>query len=749
MTGVSPSQDQGLDLRGFSEDPVVRDARKEFLYAQKWEMSARKLWLDDLKFAEADSDNGYQWPNDIRRNRDIDERPCLTVNVTRQHNLQIINDAKKNKPSVAVRATGGGASAKSAEAFSSIIKHIEYISRASTAYDTATEFQVKAGLGYLRVATDYADDQSFNQEIYIRRVPDPLCIFLDPDAKEVDKSDSRFGFIFDDVPKDVFDQKYPKYKDLGAQAALGADDDWITTEKVRVAEYFKVEEEDDHLFSIADENLGERVVLGSKLPAAMREELLADPSVRSRVLSRRKVMWYLIIGNKVAEKKEWPSKYIPIVPVIGEETVIDGRMDRKGHTRALKDPQRIYNYWTSSAVEFVALQGKSPWVASAEAIEEYESMWNTANTVNHSVLIYNGMNDAGEPIAPPQRPAPPQMAPAYLTGMQVAGQELMMVSGQYQAQMGEQGNERSGKAISERQRQGDNSTYHFIDNLATAIRQVGRILLDLIPKIYDTKRVIMILAEDGTESELTIDPSQKQAYVATALETAEAAKGIFNPSVGTYEVEADVGPGYATQREQAFDAYLQIITQNPGMTQILGDLLLGAADFPMAQEGAARLRRMVPPQALGQGPSPGEAEAQAQIQQITGLLQKTLQELAVARLKLKGKEQMRDIDAYNAETTRMKTLGDHALSAEDKRRLAVQLLSDTHQTQLDRVSNTAEASFDPGQGQASQGEAPPLPGARKAPDGQWYVADMQRPGKYARVRMGQGQGQGQGAPVNA
>src|SRR5205085_2387663 len=223
---------------------------------------------------------------------------------------------------------------------------------------------------------------------------------------------------------------------------------------------------------------------------------------------------------------------------------IDGRMDRKGHTRALKDPARIYNYWTSSAVENVALQGKTPWIAAAQAIEDYEVYWNTANRINHSVLPYNAYDDAGNALPQPTRPEPPTMAPAYIQGMQIAVNEMMMVSGQYQPQMGEPSNERSGKALAERQRQGDNATYHFIDNLGVALRHVGRILLNQVPLVYDTRRMMQILALDGTDYEIEVDPTARQAYVQHLNHDQEVIKRIFNPRLGRYDVQADIGPAY-------------------------------------------------------------------------------------------------------------------------------------------------------------------------------------------------------------
>lgn len=726
---------------GTPDEKLIHEAQDRFKKCMAWESLARKNWLEDYKFVNADAVNGYQWPNELRKNRDIDARPCLTINKTRQHCLQIINDAKQNKPGVAVRPTGNGATYEAAQMWEGMMRHIEYISNASTAYDTATTFQVYSGLGYLRVVTDYMDPTSFDQEIYIRRVDDPLSVYLDPDAKEADKSDAKFAFVFDDLDKEVFDKKYPKYKDIGSASALGDDQGWISDNRVRIAEYFRITEKKDILFSLTDPQTGEAsTMLASRLPKEIVDELKADQDIKRRKTVKKEIEWYLIIGQEVAERKIWPGKYIPIIAVIGEETVIEGLMDRKGHVRAMQDPQRMYNYWTSSAVEFVALQGKSPWVASAESIEGFEVLWNNANRINHSVLVYNGLNDAGEQIAPPQRPSPPQMAPAYLQGMQIAGQELMMVSGQYESQMGESSNERSGKAIEERQRQGENATYHYIDNLAISIRFLGKILLDLIPKIYDVPRAIMIMAEDGTDLEVQLNPGAAQAYKENMDENNRVAQRIFNPNVGQYEVQADIGPAYATKREQAFEALMQIMTQAPATTSLIGDILFKSADFPMADEAAMRLRRMVPPQALGQGPTQQEQMLQQQLQQLTEGYKKLMEEYAATKLRLHAATGDNTVDQYNAETAREKVFLDHGLAVAGIEQDAVELADKLRQTEL-AVATEAAPEAGSGESPGSPGNphakamlgGAPVPGAVRAGDGHWYLEDKSRKGKYLMV----------------
>jgi hypothetical protein len=677
------------------DDRIIAEAQRRFRQCEEWESRARKLFLEDIKFSNGDSDNGYQWPNEIRRNRDVDERPCLTINKTHQHNLQIINDAKQNKPRAKVNPVGNGATYEAAQVYEGIFRHIEYISNATVAYDTATSFQVQGGIGYWRVVTDYLGNDNFDQEIFIRRVKDPLTVYLDPDINEVDGSDARFGFIFDDMPMDEFRSAYPEYREIGGATALGNSDGWIDKDHIRVAEYYRREENKDQLISFTNPMTGQAQQVRRKdIPSQLIDGIIDHPSTKVREIKTWKVEWYLIIGDEVAERRDWAGEYIPIVRIIGEETIINGELDRKGHTRCLRDPQRIYNYWSSSAVEHVALQSKTPFIAPAAAIENLEGYWETANTVNHSVLPYNAVDDAGNPIPMPQRAQPPVMATAYIEGMKIAQQEMSMVSGQYEASMGQKSNEQTGVAIQERQRKGENATYHFIDNLAIGIRFTGKILIDLIPKIYDTPRILRILGEDGEESHIQLDPKAEQAYQQHAAKEQADVSAIFNPNVGRYDVEADIGPAYATRRQEAFNAISQILTQAPTLVPLIGDILFKAADFPMADEIAERMERMVPPQAKGEGVPPAVMELQQQLKQTQQLLVDMAQELGEERLRLKAKDAQKEIDIYDAITKRMGILLKEQVSSKDIAMMLHDLMKEEHKATLSQVGTVENEGLD-------------------------------------------------------
>lgn len=636
-----------------TNDDIIKEARERFKEAADWESQARLHFLDDAKFAEGDSKNNWQWPANILKDRQIQQRPCLTINKTREHCLQIINDARQNKVEIKYSPTAGGATYEAAQVLNGIVRHIAYVSNADAAQLAAIQPQVKGGWGYWRLMTDYIGEDTFDQEIKWVRIADPLTVYLDPNIQEFDGSDADWGFVYVDRPRKEVEREFPAVKGMGnsAENSITGSAGWITENQVRDCEYFRKRRIKDTLVSDKDGKIFRKSIIGKEIMDA----ILAEEGSRSRKIEVEDVEWFRIVGSEVIDKKIWAGKYIPLFRLIGEETIIEGQMDRKGHVRALWDPQRIYNYYSSKATELFALQPISPFVGAVEAIEGNEVYWRKANTDMTAILPYNAFDSQNRPMPPPQRAAPPAMSDAVIQGLQISANEMQMVTGQYQAQMGEPSNEKSGRAINARQRQGDNATYHYIDNLATAMRFTGKAILDLIPKIYDTPRMMKIMGEDGSEDTVYLNPQAKQAYQEEQFATAEGVKKIINPGIGMYSVEADVGPSYGTRRQEAFNAMMQLAGMSPEFMAACSDLIVKNADFSGADEMAERLQRMVPPQALG-GPPPQMLAAQQQVQHLTAQLTASIQALAEEKRKRTTEEQQKGIDAYDAITKRLSAL---------------------------------------------------------------------------------------------
>jgi len=668
----------------------------------------------------------------------------------------------KTNPGVRIRPVGDEASFEGAQIFQELIYHIEYISSAENVYDSATSFQVQGGWGYWRIDTDYINDKTFDQEIYIRHIKDPRSVYLDPDINEVDGSDARWGLIFEDMDKDLYKKKYPKFADVMGSSTLGnKGDGWLTEDKVRVALYYYKEEKEDKLIHWIGQDGVQVIAKKSELDdqqkifyQAIKKEPQAKQllNFKERSIVTNDINWVKIAGDRVIEgPTRWLGKYIPIVRLVGTETVIDGVLDRKGHTRALINAQQIYNFMSSSNVEFISTQSKTPWVAPSAAIEGFEEYYKTANRVNHSYLPYNAYDDDGNQMQAPVRNSAISSGQGYVQQMQVAQNELMMASGQYQAQMGENENAKSGVAINARQRQGDRATYHFIDNQAIAIRFTGKILIDLIPKVYDTPRVKKILAQDGSRMNVKIDteaPAELQNMTDQNDPPMDNGQKIteyvFNPEFGQYDIQADTGPSFATKRMETAASLIELAKGDKDFMKIGGDILMKNMDFAGADILALRYGNLIPPQVKGEGLPPEVEQVMNQSAEMIELLKG---KLAEAEQKVKDKDKELTIKAqsldlnfkkesavqaredYKAETDRTIALFN---TSKDGEGIDPQLKAVLKQLINGMLAN-GELNFKDADEQGEQ-EPDDLPeGAKLAPDGNYYVPTPE--GGFARVEM--------------
>src|SRR5215469_16638163 len=331
-----------------SDEDILFEARERFRRVNDWEGDFRQQYLDDTRFVHGDEDNHWQWPDQMFAMRG--DAPALTINKTRQHCLQIINDAKQNKPQVRISPVSDEATKASADIYEGVVRHIEYMSNASVAYDTATTQQVHGGIGWWRIVREYEGDGSFEMGLRIQRIRDAMSVYLDPDIQEVDGSDARFAFVVDDVARDEFEDKYPEYRDSlipqGGTAGPVITGGWLDEDHVRVAEYFRIVERDDTLHLLPDGSAMREAELAGEMLDYLRRM-----SVSSRATTRREIEWFKIVGDRIVDEAVEPGRYIPLVRVIGEEAVIEGRLQRCGHVRALKDPQRMYNYWSPLSLD--------------------------------------------------------------------------------------------------------------------------------------------------------------------------------------------------------------------------------------------------------------------------------------------------------------------------------------------------------------------------------------------------------------
>ena len=587
-------------------DPL-HEVRERYKLSEEYWADDRKSALDDIKFR-----NGEQWPKEVADQRTKDKRPCLTVDKLNQYVRQIVNDGRQNRPAIKVSPVDGGADIATAEILAGIVKHIESRSNADAAYDTALDSSATGGFGYFTVGTEYTGEESFDQDIKIKRKRNPLSVLIDPNSTEADASDMKWAFEIEDFDKDVFEEKFPGKIPENWEALECAD--WYG-EKVRVVRYWEVKEEERTLYLMADNTVISMARYTELKDAGVEIDLLVKDK---RNIPIRKVFHSLCSGKEYLEEPvEWLGKYIPICVVWGNEIDIEGKVTHSGIIRPAKDAQRLYNYSRSSFAERVALTPKAPWLAAEGQVENYEDEWKTANTVNHSVLRYTPVSLNGQPVSPPSRINPTDVPVGFQQDMQISEHDIQGAIGMYAASLGAPSNERSGKAIMARQREGDTGTFHYHDNLNRAIRHCGRIIVDLIPKIYDSNRVVRIMGYDGTTSEASINPTIPTASQKQGLQM------MYNLSVGTYDVTITSGPSYNTLRQEATESMVTMIQAHPELMNVIGDLMVKNMDWPGAEEISKRLHMILPPPIL-------EAEQKANMDKMPPEMQQAVEQFDMA-----------------------------------------------------------------------------------------------------------------------
>ena len=613
----------------------LQAAQSRFKTVVDAESMLRQNMLEDLEFRASE-----QWPDNIKSMREQDNRPCLTINRIPQFIRQVTNNQRASRPAVQVHPAGNVANVELSEVVQGIVRHIEDRSDADVAYTTAGDHQVTMGRGYVRVVTDYIDDDpgSLNQEVKIKRVSNPFSIYMDPTAQSPDASDARYAFVVEDIPIAEYRFRFPdsELAELSEFTAVGNQKpEWMPEGNIRIAEYFYIEETREEMVLVLGPD-GEQ----QRYPKALMQS--TDPAelppgvtiIAEREVTTRTVKWALINavevlqGNELGTAgKEWPGKYIPIVPVLGDEINMNGVTDYRGIVRDAKDPQRMYNYWVSAETELIALAPRAPIVGAEGQFEGHESKWRTANVRNYPYLEYKPRTIAGQLAPPPQRQVWEPPIQAMTAAIAQSDNDLKSTGGFNDASLGIRGAQESGKAIRSRQQQDEMANSHYLDNLARAIRQVGRIIVDLIPRIYDTARVMRINGIDEKPRTVMVysgpdnQPNEEQEEQVPA-----SVERIYDVASQQYDVTISVGPSFQTRRQEALDSLVQFVQAYPDVFPMIGDLLAENMDWPGAQQVAARLKKSLPPNLQDDiDPSEIPPQVQAKMQGIEKQLKQVMQ----------------------------------------------------------------------------------------------------------------------------
>lgn len=635
------------------DQTIIDEAREIFQIAWDADAVNRENEQDDLRFIKLRK----QWPDEVERQRMEEGRPCLVIDKLSAVGRQVVNDARQNKPTIAVKPVDSQSDPKTAEIISGLIRNIEYSSNADVAYDTGMDGAVFGGRGYWRVNMEYASDDTFDKDLVIDRIANTLSVVPDPYSQAADSSDWNVAFVVDMLTQDAYEAKYPGADAVSWEDYANMGQPWYDDDLVLVMEYWKREEVEAFALLLSN---GETVKSADMVENGTPVGVDADDGITpvtvmaSRPIKSHKVTQYMLSGAELLSTTEWPGKYIPIVPVYGDEFTVDGRRYFSSLIRPAKDAQRMYNFMRSTTAESIALAPRTPFIGPEEAFEgEDAAKWETANSTSWSFIGYKGNT-------PPQRQGYVGADMGALQEALNASDDMKAITGVYDASLGARSNETSGRAIIARQQEGDVSTFHFIDNHSRAIRHTGVIIVDLIPSVYSTERVLRVLNPDGTPERVKIgSPEQAAEYQAKIAEmeeqeaeTRKDIERIFSLGVGKYDVAVEVGPSFTTQRQEANQALTDLIRAAPQYADLIGPFLLKTFDFPMVDElieEIERRQKMAEEQAA-QGPQldpKDQAEMEFKMAELQFKQQEAIASAETERQKL-------EIDRIRAETEAVK-----------------------------------------------------------------------------------------------
>lgn len=627
-------------------EDFLKDMREEYELDFDFDRTNRDEALEDKKFTA-----GQQWDPVVLQDRQ--GLPCLVINSVPQFIAQLVGDWRENKRGVKVLPSEEGDKDLS-DVRADLIRSIETQSRADRVYDVAFESAVQCGDGAFRVAVEYAKDDVFDQDIFVRPIEDSLSVVWDRLSVDPTGRDARHCFVDDLIPTKDFERKWPNAKPSELSTRVYnqmVNDRWIEAEGVRVTEYWRLIDRNRMLVLFED---GSVRFVDNNLDELVTQH--GNPQ-RSRVAPCTYAQMHLVTGFDILSGPyEYRLTRLPIVRMSGRVVNLAGNRVRYGIVRFMKDSARLRNFHRSVAAEQLGYAPKAQWIATESAVGGYEDELRKAHLTRDPLIKVSDDAVIGQNI---QRLDPPKWQTALHQEAEANVQDMKDVTGIHDASLGIKSNETSGRAINARQREGDIAAITYYDNGNAAVLEAGDVMNQLISQIYDGTRIVRIIGEDEKLKFLKInDPNDPRSP---------------DLSVGKYDVALSTGASYSTRRVEAAQAMMDAVQVWPQLLQVAGDLVAKAQDWPGADDLAERLKKTIPQQFLDpedrQGPDPEVQQMQMAMQALVQENQqlKTDKEIDLKKL---------IIDVYNAETQRIRALSDNMVDGNDIELKAIQSIVD-------------------------------------------------------------------------
>lgn len=607
---------------------IIQEALENFKLAAQTYSAQRREMRNDLAFLAGD-----QRPSGVEA--------FNKVNLLTPYLRQILASAREANPTIQILPTSE-VDRPIAEVYEGLIRSIWQKCDGEAASMTALWYAAAGGEGYLLLDTEYVSADSFEQEYVIRAADNPEAIFLDPNHRLLDGCDAEWGFIVEDISHAEFKRRFPKSAlakrlsgPVAGWQALNLPGDWLNKNTVRIARYYVKHYEDVRLFQYQDPITlqtitledGPDKVIGTELEPGTHPEYVL---LNRRTSQRCTVKAYALTAFEVLDETIWPGKYLPIIKVTGDSYWVGGKRIQHGAVRFAKDPQRLFNLFLTRKAELVDLIPKVPFIAAAGQVVDNPADWANAHRMAVGTLTYKPIPlDGGGMVPPPSRPNGIDVASFQALTQSIAEsvEHVKLTFGNAgNALMDAAGNETSGVALQTREASAGKSVYHYFDNLLVALRCIGRQLVEGIPIIYDTERVIRIVKPDDSDKLVAINSAMNNMR--------------YDLSRGTYDVVVSTGPAFASKRQQSLAASTEVLPLLPeAQRAIVSDLILRLVDDDATTRMADRIKATQPPEVLA---ATGEVDEQdlapaELVQQLQGQLaqlQSQVQQMQIQKQEL-------------------------------------------------------------------------------------------------------------------
>ena len=623
--------------------------RKDIELTQKIRERVKK-WDDNWRFNKDQYHEftsfvmGSQWTEDESKLFIDYKKIPLSFNKLAPLINHLLGEQRQNTPNLQV-IPSDGVPVETAATREALVKDISLNSSAKRVYQNAFQQASIGGFGAYMIDTEYENNRSFNQIIVIRDIKDPTWCYWDVSAQSPCKTDGMCAGYRTRMSRKMFAGEYGKDLEasIGAEANYdeGSATGWIfsTDNEITVISDYERVYKDEIIYQLSNSRVINAKEL-KKLEVIMVEDqkFYFDNDELVTVENKRTVPKYTIVHRKIAgdwilEETDFPSEQLPVI-FVDQNSYIDksGKQICRPFIKDARDSQRYINYLGTQSAYLMRVSRYDQFLVSKENVKSPDTqiIWRDPATAQGG-LVYDESPNGNKP----EQLRPPELSQSLITQYQRALSDIESCTGMYGTQVGEQGNETSGKAIDARTRRGNYNTYVPFDSLNRTVACGGQIIDEMIPKIYDSERSIMLNMPDRGVSEVTLN-KQTDAY-GSQIEN--------DMRSGHYTIRLVPGASFEGQKQENLESIQTVLQADPSLFRLVADLYV--ENLPLANniELRNRLRTIVPPEIIEAGktgkpipPKPPEIPPEIQLK-----MQELEQRKEAAQMQMQAK--MREIDA--------------------------------------------------------------------------------------------------------